>query len=123
MAPQLLADGIRVRSNSLGPFGRFPQQQQPQARAPAPPPAPSPPSAHNPTHPPWTGPFLSGGPPSVSSAGVAAAVTEAMAANGVTSMLDGATAKAFLAALASQAGGNGSAEGHHFAAAPHMTLS
>ncbi len=58
------------------------------------------------------------------SAGVAAAVTEAMAANGVTSMLDGATAKAFLAALASQAGGgNGSAEGHHFAAAPHMTLS
>ena len=120
MAPQLLADGIRVRSNSLGPFAGVTQQQHPRAQARAPPPSQSPPShpARN-----WTGPFLSGGGPvAMSSAGVAAAVTEAMAANGVTSMLDGATAKAFLAALASQAGGSGSSEGRHLAAAPHMTL-
>ena len=114
MEPQPLADGIRVRSNTLGPSGL---SHHPRAHSHAQPPplvAASKPSK------PWGGPFLSG--PSVSSAGVAAAVTDAMAANGVAGVMDGATANAFLAALAGRA--NGSASGGHFAAAAaHRALS
>ena len=84
---QPLSDGIRVRSNNLAPSDAHP----------FPAPSRAVPTAMHPKT--WNGPFLSG-----DRAKAAAAVTApATGGDGVASMMDPATAHAFLTALAGRA--------------------